>query len=62
MARTIYKCRNPKCGATDSDSGNNNPAPVALICWRCKHGSGMSVAQQFQQGVGMLPVVEQPEH
>lgn len=45
--KTKYQCQ--QCGAEDSDSGVNLPAPKMLICWSCKAG-------REQGSIGMLPV------
>lgn len=47
--KIIYECQREKCGARDSDAGNNPPAPASLICWKCRYGSKHGE-------VGMLPV------
>ena len=58
MARTHYQCTNSDCRATDMDRGANASLqpPPALICWRCKSGSGMSIEQQLTRHIGMLPI------
>lgn len=55
MTSTEYRCS--KCDSTDSDSGRGGPAPIALICFRCQAGRGLSPEQQAAKGVGMLPTI-----
>lgn len=46
---TYYRCRNPKCEATDKDNGNNPPAPLLLNCWKCKGQGSMYPTDQAEQ-------------
>lgn len=54
MSQTAYQCQ--QCGASDSDPGRLPPAPIALICWRCRAGRGMAPEDQLASGKGMLAV------
>lgn len=56
---TKYRCAN--CNAEDSDHQTYTPPPPALVCWNCRDGARISILEQVQHQVGMLPVHQQEE-
>lgn len=52
-----YKCS--KCGAEDTDKlFPHEHASPALNCWKCKAGSGKTVAESVMERIGMFPVTK----
>jgi len=56
IRRVEFICSNPKCREEDAQKLFPHEMPaIAIHCWHCKAGRGMSPQEMRAKGIGMFP-------